>query len=721
MKKVNRTMKKSKLLKILNSLSIQEKIEQLTQLTASHISQSIEDRKTGPEKTNSDVSIQQIGSIINSFGAENLIKIQNEYLNKSKNKIPLLFTFDVIHGYYTHYPINLGLSASFDFDLIEDCCSMSAKEATVDGMHLTFSPGVDLCRDSRWGRCAESAGEDVYLNCEFAKSSVKGYQGDLGKYKIAACVKHFGAYGAGEAGLDYNMVDMSKRTLLEYYFRPYKSAIDAGVVSLMTSFNSLNGIPMVANNEMTFKLLRQTWNFNGVVISDWGAFDELLVHGVAEDGEDVVRKCLNSSVDIEMMTTFYSKHLEESIKNNKEYQQKLDEAVLRILELKDKLRLFDNPYKDANIEDSKLILGCREHLDLARKAAEESAVLLKNDNILPFNNIQSIAVIGPYADSKSILGSWTCVDNDKTVDVFQGVKNIFGENRVNLSKGCGFNTINEEQLFSAVETAKKTDAVVLCLGCDPNDSGEGCSKTELDLPECQYELLNKILSVNKNVAVVLFVDRGMTIERLDKLAPAILNVWYPGTEGGNAIANLIFGKSNPCGKLPISFPRRVGQCPIYYSKYRTGRPRANDNLRCEYQSAYIDCANSPLYPFGYGLSYSKFYYSKPTVSNSVIKKGNKIIVSVNVKNVSLVDGKEIVQLYIQDEVCSCVRPIKELKKHKKIFLRAGESMSVEFEVGEESLSFFNKDLVETVEEGYFKIFVGEDSKCERCVRIKYKN
>ena len=716
-------MKKTELKKLLSKLSVKEKILQLTQLTSSYVCDEEDELLTGPEQKNdSSDDYCGLGWVINVRGADRVKRIQTEFLRKSSNKIPLIFAYDVIHGYYTHYPINLGLAASFDIQLIEDCCSMASKEASLDGVDLTYAPCTDVCRDSRWGRCSESAGEDTYLNSEFAKACVKGFQGNLGKYKIAACVKHFGAYGAGESGLDYNYAEVTDRTLNEYYLPTYKSAIDAGVCALMTAFNSINGIPTLINKRLTENVLRKKWKFDGVTISDWGAFDELYAHGVAYDGEQIAKLCMDAAIDVEMMTTYYLSYLENIIKTDKVYEKKLNEAVLRILELKNRLGLFENPYKDASEEKAKEVLGCEEHLSLARKAAEESCVLLKNDNgVLPFGyDTESVAVIGPYAVSEKILGSWTCVENGKTVNVFKGVENLIGGKKVFFSEGCCYRDGTDEQLNQAVELAKKCKCVILCLGCAPEDSGEGCSKTSLDLPERQYKLLDAIVRVNKRVAVVIFTDRGLAVERLEKCAPAILSVWFPGTEGGNAIAELLFGIKNPCGKLPITFPKNVGQCPIYYNRYRVGRPRSNDNERCEYQSGYIDCTNAPLYPFGYGLSYTEFEYSEPYSLNTVLHKGEKTSVFVNVKNAGKFDGKEIVQLYVQDEVCSVVRPYRELKAFKKIALTQGETVKVEFRISEEELSFYNADGVKTVEKGYFRIYIGKDSNCSDYIRIKYE-
>ena len=703
---------------ILNKMTIKEKAYQLLQLnTLAFAGNKGDVNITGPV-TEMDIDknyIFEAGSALNSVGAQRMLDIQKNYLSISKNKIPLVFMQDVIHGYRTLYPINLAIAASFDTQLAHDCAAMAAKEASVDGVQVTFAPMVDLVRDARWGRVMESSGEDPYLGCKMAKATVEGYQGDMGKYNIAACVKHFAAYGAAESGRDYNTVDMSERTLREYYLPTYKAAIDAGVKLLMTSFNSLNGIPAAGNKWLVDGILRKEWGYDGVVISDYASFHEMKIHGYVENGKEAAYRAMEAGGDIEMVSTTYPMFLEELINEGKITMEQLDTAVLRVLKLKDELGLLDNPYRYTNVEESKKIILCKEHRDLARYAAEQSAVLLKNEGVLPLReDISSVAVIGPLANNGEIFGNWPCgAKAEETVPVFEGIKSIIGD-RAKYAKGCDvdLNATDFSGIEEAVELAKNSEAVVLCLGEHQFDSGEGHCKSKLELPYVQYKLLFEILKVNKNVAVLLFTGRPLALERLDKNAPAILNMWMPGTEGGNAAANLVFGRAVPSGKLTMSFPYTVGQCPIYYNHYMTGRPKPETDERVTFTSSFIDVPNRPLYPFGYGLSYTTFEYSEHKIDKSVMKEGEKIIASVKVKNTGKYKAKETVQLYIRDLVGSVVRPIKELKGFEKIELDAGEERVVSFEINEESLAFYGADMQRKAEKGKFQVFIAPSSKCQ---------
>ena len=706
---------------ILSKLSLDEKIYHLEQLTTATFVPSLKKPNvvTGPDsklQLEEDM-IHEAGTLLNLVGAETMIEGHDYFLSKNKNGIPPIFMQDVIHGHRTLYPINLAVAASFDRELARELAAMAAKEASLDGVSVTFAPMVDLVRDPRWGRVMESSGEDPYLNSEMAKATVKGYQGDMGKYNIAACVKHFAAYGAAEAGRDYNTVDMSERTLREYYLPAYKAAVDAGVKMVMTAFNIVDGVPCVANKHLVKDILRDEWGFDGIVISDYSAVDEVIVHGAAEDKKEAAYLAMEATLDIEMMSSCYAKHLKELVAEGKITVEQIDKAVLRILDLKEELGVLDNSYRSVNVEESKRVQLSKEHRAIARKGAEASAVLLKNNGILPLNkNVGSVALIGPNANTGAIHGSWQCGGKiEETISVYEGLKNILGD-KVKFAQGCPIEYDSEDTslIDEACALAKDSEVVVLCLGEHQDYSGEGNCRANIEIPEVQYKLLDKILEVNKNVAVVLFTGRPLAMERLDKTAPAILNMWMPGTEGGNACANLLFGDVVPSGKITMTFPRVLGQCPIYYNSYMTGRPKLpeDDYNRVRFTSSYLDIPNSPLYPFGYGLSYTTFEYSDLALSADTMKSGDKLIASAKIKNTGSYKAKEIVQLYIRDVKGSCVRPVKELKGFEKIELDVGEEKTVSFEINEEMLKYWNKELKFVAEKGEFEVFIGKDSGCQ---------
>ncbi len=706
---------------MLSKMSLDEKIYHLEQITtATYLTKwSTYEIITGPDsklKLNKDM-IFDIGTSLNLVGAETMIDALTNYLNKSKFKRPPVFMQDVIHGHRTLYPINLGVAASFDRELAKELAAMAAKEASLDGVSVTFAPMVDLVRDPRWGRVMESSGEDPYLNSEMAKATVEGFQGDMGKYNLAACVKHFAAYGAAEAGRDYNTVDMSERTLREYYLPAYKAAVDAGVKMLMAAFNIVDGVPCVGNKHLMKDILRDEWGFDGVVISDHGAVEEMITHGAAEDKKEAALRAIESECDIEMMSSCYAEHLRTLIEEGKVTEAQIDKSVLRILDLKESLGVLDKPYRSVSVEESKAVQLSPEHREKARRGAEQSAVLLKNDGVLPFSkDVSSVALIGPLANTGKIHGSWHCGGRaEETISVYDGLKNLLGD-KVKYAQGCHIEYDSEDvSLFDeAVELAKSSECVVLCLGEHQDYSGEANCRADIELPEIQYKLLDKILEVNKNVAVALFTGRPLAITRLDKTAPAILNMWMPGTEGGNACANLLFGKAVPSGKITMTFPRTLGQCPIYYNHYTTGRPKLDkdDFNRVLYTSSYIDVPNSPLYPFGYGLSYTTFEYSELKLSDNTMTKDGKIVASAKIKNTGNYRGKEAVQLYIRDVKGSCVRPVKELKGFEKIELDIGEEKTVSFEITEPMLRYFTQKLEHVSEKGEFEVFIGKDSACQ---------
>ena len=707
---------------ILAGMSLEQKIYHLQQLTTATFLTTKESKYeiiTGP---NSAVKLDKgmvydVGTSLNLVGAETMINAMSNYLKNSKYKIPLMIMQDVIHGHRTLYPINLAVACSFDRELAKELAKMAAKEAALDGMSVTFAPMVDLVRDPRWGRVMESSGEDPYLNGEMAKATVEGYQGDMGKYNIAACVKHFAAYGAAEAGRDYNTVDMSERTLREYYLPAYKRAVDAGVKMVMTAFNIVDGVPCVGNKHLVKDILRKEWGFDGIVISDHGAYEEMIAHGVCENKKEASFMAMDAGCDIEMMSSCYVEHLKELIDEGKVTVEQVDKAVLRILDLKEELGVLDNPYRSVNVEEAKAVQLSPEHRALARKGAIESAVLLKNDGILPFSKkVDSVAIIGPLGATGAIHGSWHCGGKiEETISVYDGLKNLLGD-KVKYAQGCQieYDAIDESYFDEACELAKASDCVVLCLGEDQEYSGESNCRTSIDLPDIQYKLLDRILAVNKNVAVALFTGRPLSISRLDKTAPAILNMWMPGTEGGNACASLLFGDSVPSGKITMTFPRNLGQCPIYYNHYTTGRPKAeeDDEKFVRFTSCYIDVPNSPLYPFGYGLSYTSFEYSDFKLSSDTMRRGDTLVASVKVKNTGNYKAKEAVQLYIRDVKGSCVRPVKELKGFEKITLDVGEEKTVSFEITEEMLKYWNRDLKFVAENGEFQVFIGKNSACK---------
>ncbi len=705
---------------ILAKMSLEQKIYHLEQVTTGTFLPAISKMHiiTGPDsvlKLDKDL-LYEVGTSLNLVGAETMIEALTNYLEKSKQKLPLLIMQDVIHGHRTLYPINLGVAASFDRDLARELAAMAAKEASLDGVSVTFAPMVDLVRDPRWGRVMESSGEDPYLNSEMARVTVEGIQGDLGKYNIGACVKHFAAYGAAEAGRDYNTVDVSERTLREYYLPAYKSAIDAGVKMVMTAFNIVDGVPCVGNKHLVKDILRDEWGFDGVVISDHGAFSEMIVHGASEDQKESAYLAMQAGCDIEMMSGCYAGYLKALIEEGKISEEQLDKSVLRILDLKEELGVLDNPYRSVNPKEAKEVQLSPEHRAIARRGAEQSAVLLKNDGILPFNkNVGSVAVIGPLGNTGKIHGSWHCGGKaEETVSVYDGLKGLLGD-KVKYAQGCYIEYDSEDTslIDEACQLAKDSEIVVLCLGEHQDYSGEANCRSSIDLPEIQYKLLDRILEVNKNVAVALFTGRPLAITRLDKTAPAILNMWMPGTEGGSACANLLFGDAVPSGKITMTFPRTLGQCPIYYNHYTTGRPKpeADDFNRVLYTSSYIDVPNSPLYPFGYGLSYTSFEYSDYKLSDTTMNMDGRLIASAKIKNTGKYKAKEAVQFYIRDVKGSCVRPVKELKGFEKIELDVGEERTVSFEITEPMLRYWTRELKHESEKGTFEVFIGKDSRC----------
>lgn len=653
-----------------------------------------------------------LGSTLNVRGVQRTNQLQRVAMTESRLKIPLLFGFDVIHGYRTIFPIPVGEAASWDPSLAEHSAAVAAQEANNAGLHWTFAPMLDIARDPRWGRITEGAGEDPFLGAAFAAARVRGFQGAdySAPDKVLACAKHWVAYGAAEGGRDYNTTDLSENVLREIYFPPFKAAVDAGVGTFMSSFNAINGVPASANAFTLTKVLRQEWKFDGFVVSDYTSVRELINHGIAANEEQAAAAALNAGVDMEMVSRSYNEFGPRLLEQRKLSMATIDEAVRRILRIKYRLGLFDKPYADEAREQGSLLRP--ESIRLAREAAARSMVLLKNErSVLPLDkNVKSIAVIGPIADDRRVpLGPWNGDGREEnTVTALAGIKAIVSaQTKVVYAKGCDIKCESDSGFGEAVARAKESDVAVVLVGESDEMGGEAASRSSLDLPGRQMDLVKAIQATGKPTVVVLVNSRPLTFGWIVENVPSILVAWMGGSEAGNAIADVVFGGVNPSGKLPVTFPRTVGQVPIYYNHLNTGRPPEEQN---KYSSKYLDVPWTPQFPFGYGLSYTTFKLSNLVLSTPRIRATDKLTVSVEVENAGTRAGDEVVQLYIRDVVASMSRPVKELKGFQRVTLQPGQKRRVEFTLSHDQLAFWNREVRFVVEPGEFRVMVGSNSR-----------
>jgi len=715
---------------LMGKMTLQEKIGQLNLPVSGEI-------VTGQAKS-SDVAGKirkgQVGGLFNVKGVENIREVQKIAVEQSRLKIPLLFGMDVIHGYETVFPIPLALSCSWDMEAIKESARIAAKESSADGICWTFSPMVDICRDPRWGRMAEGGGEDPYLGSEISAAMVKGYQGDdlTDKNTIMACVKHFALYGAPEAGRDYNTVDMSHLSMFNNYFPPYKAAIDAGVGSVMTSFNVVDGIPATGNKWLMTDVLRDRWGFDGFVVTDYTAISEMIAHGMG-DLQQVSAMSLSAGTDMDMVADGFLTTLEKSLKEGKVTMAEIDKACRRILEAKYKLGLFDDPYKYCDASRVKKDIFTAENRAVARKIATETFVLLKNENnLLPLQRKGKIALVGPLANTKANMpGTWSvAATSDKYNSLYESMKqSLAGKAEVFYAKGSNlmYDAQREaeatmfgremrdlrsaqELLDEALSVASQADVIVAAVGESSEMSGESSSRTNLEMPDAQRDLLTALKKTGKPIVLVYFAGRSTVMTWEQENFPAILNVWFGGSEAADAICDVVFGDVSPSGKLTTTFPKNVGQIPLYYNHLNTGRPLEAGKWFSKFRSNYLDIDNDPLYPFGYGLSYTTFRYGDLQLSNNSMNEKGKITASVTVTNTGNYDADEIVQMYIRDMVGSVARPVKELKGFERIHLKKGESRTVSFDITAEQLKFYNSTLNWACEPGEFEVMVGGNSR-----------
>ncbi|MCR9014134.1 beta-glucosidase BglX [Aquiflexum gelatinilyticum] len=726
---------------IIAIMTLEEKIGQLNLPASGDFTTGLASSSNIAEK----IKAGSVGGLFNIKTAEKIRAVQKIAVVESRLKIPLIFGMDVIHGYETLFPIPIGMSSIWDMELVEKSARIAAIEASADGINWTFSPMTDISRDPRWGRVSEGSGEDPYLGAQIAKAMVKGYQGDDLSLNntIMACVKHFALYGAPEAGRDYNTVDMSRIRMYNEYFLPYKAAVDAGVGSVMTSFNEIEGVPASANKWLMTDVLRDQWGFNGFVVTDYTSINEMVEHGIG-DLQKVSELSLKAGVDMDMVGEGFLTTLKQSLDEGKITEKQIDDACRRILIAKYKLGLFDDPYRYADPERTKKEVFNAEHRQVAREIAAQSFVLLKNkDNILPIQKKGTIALIGPLADNKeNMAGTWSVAGRfDQAVSLSEGLRKAVGD-KANVIYAKGANVVADSLLESrvsifgkptyrdnrpaemliqeALAAAKNADVIVAALGESAEMSGESSSRTDIELPENQRDLLKALLKTGKPVVMVLFTGRPLALTWEEENVPAILNVWFAGSEAGDAIADVLFGDVNPSGKLSATFPQNVGQIPIYYNHKNTGRPLGEGQWFSKFRSNYLDVSNEPLFPFGFGLSYTDFNYGEIKLSGTALQGDQTLTVSVELTNSGKYDGKEVVQLYIRDVVGSVTRPVMELKGFQKVLLKSGETKTITFEITPEDLKFYNSDLNFAWEPGEFEIMVGGNSRDVKKAKVDWK-
>ena len=725
---------------LMKKMTLEEKIGQLNLPVTGEIT-------TGQAKS-SDVAKRirngEVGGLFNLKGVERIREVQRQAVEESRLGIPLLFGMDVIHGYETIFPIPLGLSCTWDMKAIEESARIAAVEASADGISWTFSPMVDVSRDPRWGRVSEGNGEDPFLGAAIARAMIRGYQGkDMSRNdEIMACVKHFALYGASEAGRDYNTVDMSRQRMFNEYMLPYQAAVEAGVGSVMASFNEVDGVPATGSKWLMTDVLRKQWGFDGFVVTDYTGINEMIDHGMG-DQQTVAALALNAGVDMDMVSDAFSGTLKKSVEEGKVSAAAIDAACRRILEAKYKLGLFDNPYKYCDVNRPKKQIFTKEHRAIARKTASESFVLLKNEGVLPLSKKGTIAVVGPLANTRSNMpGTWSVAAVlDNAPSLVEGLREVVGDRaKVVTAKGSNLigdadyekratmfgrelhrdNRTDRELLDEALKVAAGADVIVAALGESSEMSGESSSRTNLEMPDVQRALLQELLKTGKPVVLVLFTGRPLVLTWEEEHVPAILNVWFGGSEAAYAISDVLFGDVNPSGKLTATFPQNVGQIPLFYNHKNTGRPVQEGRWFEKFRSNYLDVSNEPLYPFGYGLSYTTFAYSDIHLSSTEMSADGELTATVTVTNTGSRDGAEVVQLYIRDLVGSVTRPVKELKGFEKIFLKAGESRKVSFSITPELLKFYNYDLQFVCEPGDFDVMIGGNSRDVKKARFLLK-
>lgn len=717
-------MTHEQLVNLLNSMTLSEKLGQMTQLTPDFFLKDQEYDITGPMKDLKlePEDISRMGSTLNGVGAARVIEMQKAHMEADRLHIPMLIMADVVHGFKTSFPIPHAMSCSFNPTVVEEAASLAAKEATAGGVQVTFAPMADLVRDPRWGRVMESPGEDPYLNARMTEAAVRGFQGDDPKQegKMAACVKHFAAYGASEAGRDYNTVDISEGMLREFYLSSYQAAVKAGVKMVMSSFNVFERVPAAINKKLQRQILRDEWGFKGVNITDYSSVDETLSHGACRNGAEAALRAIEAGTDIEMTSTHFYQNAEQLVKEGKLDEKLIDEAVMRILELKNELGLFENPFKDASEEKEKELYLCKEHLDAARRIGSQCIILLKNQgNLLPLGeNAGKIGMAGPFAKVEKLLGAWALTAPDGAYSIYDMVCERLGVSSLPTgmttelpSLTTGVKDVPDET-EQALKDLADCDTVMVCIGENCADSGEAASRTCLRMGPNQEKLVRSLKEAGKKVVAVVLSGRPLELTEVVPYCDAVLQAWYLGTEMAKCVADVLFGDVNPSARAAMTFPRTVGQCPIYYNHYRTGRPMDGPDDPEFYKSRYLDCPNEPLFPFGFGLSYSEFSYSPITVTG-----GSEINASVKVKNVSSRAGKETVQLYVHDVAASIVRPVKELKGFAQIELAPGEEKEVTFRVTKEDLMFPNAELKMVFEPGEFDVMIGRNSADVETVRV----